>query len=93
MSRERPIILLGSDGHHYAVNGAALARAKNADGETVGFTKASLASDFADLAEYIGVDEAGEPNGKLTEDYALSDHRRGQHARGRDRTPPRNTRN
>ncbi|WP_428408810.1 amidohydrolase [Hyphococcus sp.] len=72
VSTEEPVILRGSDGHHYAVNSAALARAKNADGETVGFTKETLATDFADLAPYIGVDETGEPNGRLTEDYALS---------------------
>lgn len=69
---DNPVILLGSDGHHYAVNSAALMRATNAAGETVGFSRATLASDFADLAEYIGVDESGEPNGRLTEDYALS---------------------
>ncbi len=72
VSADQPVILRGSDGHHYAVNSAALARAKNADGETVGFTKETLATDFADLAPYIGVDETGEPNGRLTEDYALS---------------------
>lgn len=71
VSTDKPVILRGSDGHHYAVNSAALARAKNAAGETVGFTKETLASDFADLAPYIGVDETGEPNGRLTESYAL----------------------
>lgn len=71
-SRERPVILLGSDGHHYAVNSAALALARNSAGEMVGFSRETLASDFADLAGYVGVDESGEPNGRLTEDYALS---------------------
>lgn len=71
VSMDKPVILRGSDGHHFAVNSAALARAKNAQGETVGFTKETLASDFADLAPYIGADETGEPNGRLTESYAL----------------------
>jgi len=72
VSATQPVILRGSDGHHFAVNSVALARAKNAVGETVGFSAATLATDFADLAPYIGVDETGEPNGKLTEDYALT---------------------
>lgn len=72
VSADKPVILRGSDGHHFAVNSAALARAVNANGEQVGFTAQSLATDFADLAPYIGVDESGEPNGRLTEDYALA---------------------
>ncbi len=71
VSMEKPVILRGSDGHHFAVNSVALARAKNAAGETVGFSAATLATDFAELAAYIGVDGNGEPNGRLTEDYAL----------------------
>lgn len=66
-----PILLFGSDGHHYAANSAALARAKNGEGAVVGFTRLTLKTDFAALAPYIGVDGAGEPNGRLTEDYAL----------------------
>ncbi|GJL90591.1 amidohydrolase [Hyphococcus sp.] len=72
VSTTQPVILRGSDGHHFAVNSVALARAKNAAGETVGFSAATLATDFADLAPYVGVDETGEPNGKMTEDYALA---------------------
>lgn len=71
-SSEHPIILFGSDGHHYAANSAALARAKNADGAVVGFTRSTLRTDFAGLAPYIGVDDRGEPNGRMTEDYALA---------------------
>lgn len=67
-----PAILFGSDGHHYAVNSAALARAKTASGEAIGFSRETLAGDFSGLATYIGVDETGEPNGRLTEDYALA---------------------
>jgi hypothetical protein len=71
-SRDNPVILTGSDGHHHAVNSAALARARNSAGEIVGFSKETIAADFSDLAGYIGVDESGEPNGRLTEDYALA---------------------
>ncbi len=71
-STAHPILRFGSDGHHYGANSAALARAKTADGRTVGFTAATLKSGFSDLAPYIGVDSSGEPNGRLTEDYALS---------------------
>ncbi len=71
-SRAHPIILFGSDGHHYAANSAALARAKNAEGVVVGFTRSTLRTEFASLAPYIGVDGAGKPNGRLTEDYALA---------------------
>lgn len=66
-----PIILFGSDGHHYGANSAALARARNSSGDAVGFSRLTLETDFADLAPYIGVDESGEPNGRLTEEYAL----------------------
>ena len=71
ISTEKPVILLGSDGHHYGVNSVALARAVTQDGDTVGLTAATLESEFADLIPYVGVDEAGEPNGRLTEDYPL----------------------
>lgn len=71
-STAHPIILFGSDGHHYGANSAALARAKNAEGKTVGLSAATLKSDFASLAAYVGVDASGEPNGRLTEDYALT---------------------
>lgn len=70
-STAHPIILFGSDGHHYGANSAALARAKNASGATVGLSAATLKSDFAALAGYVGVDNSGEPNGRLTENYAL----------------------
>ncbi len=71
ISTDEPVILRGSDGHHYAVNSVALSRAVNAEGETVGLTKETLATDFAELAPYVGVDETGKPNGRLTEAYAL----------------------
>lgn len=71
-SADYPILLIGSDGHHFAANSAALARARNAAGETVGFSKQTIAGEFRSLAAYIGVDESGEPNGRLTEAYALA---------------------
>lgn len=71
-STDYPIILIGSDGHHYAVNSAALALAKNRAGEIIGLSRRTLAADFANLAAYVGIDETGEPNGRLTEDYALA---------------------
>jgi len=66
---KNPVLLEGTDGHHFAVNSLALATAKNARGEVVGLTAKTLKSDFADLAQYVGVDASGEPNGKLTETY------------------------
>ncbi len=64
-----PVLLEGTDGHHFAVNSLALATAKNAKGEIVGLSAKTLKTDFADLAQYVGVDQDGEPNGQLTESY------------------------
>lgn len=66
-----PVLLEGTDGHHFAANSLALATAKNAGGETVGLSAETVKSDFAELAQYIGVDATGGPNGKLTESYIL----------------------
>jgi predicted amidohydrolase YtcJ len=67
VSTQHPIVLLGNDGHHTAVNSAALARARNREGEAVGLSAESLQSTFASYRKLVGVDEAGEPNGYLTE--------------------------
>jgi predicted amidohydrolase YtcJ len=67
VSTQHPIILFGDDGHHTAVNSAALARAHNREGEAVGLSAATLQSTFASYRELVGVDESGEPNGYLTE--------------------------
>lgn len=72
VSRDIPVMLLGSDGHHYAANSAALALARNADGEAVGISRETIDTEFAELAEYIGRDAQGEPNGRLTETYILA---------------------
>lgn len=63
-----PIQLLGNDGHHGAFNSAALKLAKNMQGRTVGISKATLATDFADIRSYVGVDAEGNPNGAVNED-------------------------
>jgi predicted amidohydrolase YtcJ len=75
-STKHPIQLQGNDGHHGAFNSAALARATNAAGKKVGFSKATLAADFKDQSKLVGVDAAGEPNGTVNE-----------HARGLMGTP------
>ena len=62
------IQLIGSDGHHGAFNSTGLARAKNASGKTVGYTKASLAQGFSAYRKVIGVDADGNPNGAVNED-------------------------
>jgi predicted amidohydrolase YtcJ len=67
-STKHPIQLLGNDGHHGAFNSMALARAKNGSGKVVGFSKATLASDFKAYRKLIGVDALGEPNGTVNED-------------------------
>lgn len=71
VSNANPIILLGSDGHHYAANSAALATARAPSGETVGISRQTLANEFSDIADYFGVDGEGRPDGKFTEDYAF----------------------
>ncbi len=63
VSTQHPIVLLGNDGHHTAVNSAALARARNREGEAVGLSAESLQSTFASHRKLVGVDESGEPNG------------------------------
>ncbi len=70
VSTQHPIVLSGNDGHHTAVNSAALARARNPAGETVGLNAETLQSTFASYRELVGVGESGEPNGYLTE-YAI----------------------
>ena len=67
-STTHPIALIGNDGHHGAYNGVALARARNRAGLLVGLTKESLAGDFRDSLPFVGVDEAGEPNGAVNEE-------------------------
>jgi predicted amidohydrolase YtcJ len=63
-----PVALLGNDGHHGAYNSLAMARAHNTLGKTVGYSKATLATDFAAQAPLIGVDAQGEPNGTVNEE-------------------------
>jgi len=67
-SKDHPVVLIGNDGHHGAYNSVALARAKNERAQVVGFSKATLHSDFVAFAKLIGVDAAGEPDGTVNED-------------------------
>ncbi len=67
VSDQHPIILWGNDGHHGAANSLALASAKDAQGNTVGLSAASLATVFAEYKDLVGVKDSGEPNGELNE--------------------------
>ena len=67
-STDRPIQLLGNDGHHGAFNSAALARATNTAGKTVGYSKATLDGELREYRKLVGVDAAGAPNGTVNEE-------------------------
>ena len=67
-TRRHPVQLIGNDGHHGAFNSVALARARNDAGKVVGYSKASLASDFRAFRKLVGVDENGEPNGTVNDE-------------------------
>lgn len=60
--------LLGNDGHHAAFNSLGLAHARNASGQFVGLSKATLAGEFAEYVPYVAVDGQGEPSGAVNED-------------------------
>ncbi|HUI58682.1 MAG TPA: amidohydrolase family protein [Steroidobacteraceae bacterium] len=70
------IQLLGNDGHHSAFNSLGLSRARNAKGQIVGLSKATLAGEFAEYRPFVGVDGSGEPNGAVNEDarYLINVH-------------------
>ncbi|MEE4144698.1 MAG: amidohydrolase family protein [Halieaceae bacterium] len=70
-SGTHPILLENSDSHHFATNSAGLARARTVAGEQVGLSAATLPLHFEDLAPFIGVDAAGEPNGEVHETVYL----------------------
>ena len=63
-----PVYLMGDDGHRAAFNSAGLALARNDAGKVVGFSKQTLAGEFARYRLLIGVDERGEPDGEVNED-------------------------
>lgn len=71
VSTKVPIFLRGNDGHHAAVNSAALARAVGPDGRTSGLSAKTLRSQFRKFRQYVGVDARGEPNGSLSESARL----------------------
>jgi predicted amidohydrolase YtcJ len=68
VSTRHPIMLLGNDGHHGAVNSYALSLATDKYGNQVGLSAATLAKEFSDYSATVGVDANGEPNGALNED-------------------------
>ena len=67
-SSRHPIQLIGNDGHHGAFNSVALARAKDAAGQTVGFSKATLAGGLKAYRRLVGIDASGEPNGTANDE-------------------------
>jgi predicted amidohydrolase YtcJ len=68
VSTQHPIMLLGNDGHHGAVNSYALALATDKYGNQVGLSAATLAKEFSTYRTTVGIDANGEPNGALNED-------------------------
>ena len=65
---DNPVVMTGWDGHHGAYNSRALALAKNAKGETVGYSKKTLQTDFAHYKAVVGVDIHGEPSGDIQDE-------------------------
>ena len=57
-SADRPVMLFGSDGHASAYNSLGLAAARDEQGATAGFSRASLSKGglFAELAAYVSLD-------------------------------------
>jgi predicted amidohydrolase YtcJ len=66
-STVNPVHLLGNDGHHAAFNSLALKGTRNPAGTVVGLSAATLATDFAAVREFVGVDASGEPDGNVNE--------------------------
>lgn len=66
-SVQNPIVLMGWDGHHAAFNTPALSLAKNSEGKVVGYSKQTLATDFAQYKIYVGVDASAEPAGDIAD--------------------------
>jgi hypothetical protein len=67
-SARSPVHLDGDDGHHSAFNSLALARARNAAGATIGYSRATLRGELQRYSRLVGVDVAGEPNGTVNDD-------------------------
>ncbi len=61
VSRDQPIILRGNDGHQGAANSAALASGP------VPINAETLKNELVEYRPFVGVDERGEPNGKLAD--------------------------
>lgn len=67
ISITQPVFLSGPDGHTAAANSFALNNVKNDKGEVVGLSRATLQEEFSKYVPFVGVDAAGNPNGKLSE--------------------------
>ena len=65
---DNPVIMTGWDFHHSAYNSRALALAKNEKGETVGYSKKTLETDFAQFKAVVGVDSNGEASGDIQDE-------------------------
>ena len=65
---DNPVVMTGWDGHHGAFNSRALALAKNEKGETVGYSKKTLQTDFAHYKAVVGIDSNGEPSGDIQDE-------------------------
>ena len=68
---DNPVMMTGWDGHHAAFNSRGLALAKNAKGETVGYSKATLLKDFAQYKAVVGVDSNGDLSGDIQDEGRL----------------------
>jgi predicted amidohydrolase YtcJ len=66
-SAVNPILMQGWDGHHGAYNSLGLAKAKDASGREIGYSRATLNKEFSDLLPYVGVRSDGEPNGMVND--------------------------
>ena len=67
IAKDRPIELMGDDGHHSAYNSRALAGAHDAAGRMVGLSRTTLDGIFAPQRLFVGVDDQGEPDGRVDE--------------------------
>jgi len=67
VSLDNPIILLGNDGHHGAVNSLALEGAKTPEGALTPITAETLKGIYAPFKEMIAVDKGGVPSGGINE--------------------------
>ncbi|RMA82505.1 amidohydrolase [Umboniibacter marinipuniceus] len=65
VSSKHKIILIGNDGHAYAVNHYALQRAATFQGEAIVINADTLSNELSSYRELIPLNEAGKPKGQL----------------------------